>query len=89
MDWKELIEKEPRLVNLLTEAENQDQDAANGYCAGVRYCNKINPQLYRLVGFDCDNPELQTMDAWQCATKTLWNALPMCLTKDGERICNW
>jgi hypothetical protein len=90
LTWKELTRLEPRLEALYHKAKNvKDDRMREAFCANCcwygygRYEGEgFKPQLLHLVGFQCDIPELKTMQAYDLAYRRIYDVLPPC------RNCN-
>ena len=90
LTWQQLVTAEPRLGSLLLEIKAVRDDktrpsfCANAHWYGYHGSPGFKPRLYRLVGFGALSApgHLRTMDAYDLAYETLFEALPNC------RNCN-
>lgn len=70
LTWSQLIAVEPRLLDLYQEAKVVD-DSAEDFCANRVWYDRFKPRLLRLVGWECDNPQISTERAWDVAYETI------------------
>jgi len=81
MTMGELCAIEPRLTRLLEEARAMKDDGESvSFCANRIFYAKgsFKEQLSKLVGFDAEKPELQSMEAYDAAYDEVYRLLPNC-----------
>jgi hypothetical protein len=77
--WRHLTAQEPRLRHLYAEIRAvKDDKSEPGFCANWVWYGSFKKQMCALVGFQADNPNLRTMEAYDHAYHKLYNALPDC-----------
>jgi hypothetical protein len=80
--WAELVKAEPKLGELLAEAQAvKDDGRTPSFCANrIWYApGGFKDRLCRLVGWDRKgHPVLGTMQAYDVAYETIYDALPDC-----------
>jgi hypothetical protein len=81
--WKQIIEIEPRLAKLYTEACAVKDRGGNSFCANnvwYGYGNNIGfkGRVYHLVGFAAKDDRIKTMEAYDVAYEKIYEALPNC-----------
>jgi len=80
--WDALIKVEPRLEDLFYDARAVKDLGKKQFCANIAWYRKLKPRLVRLVGFEADNKELRTVEAYMDAYRLVYKELPSC------RNCN-
>lgn len=73
----ELCRLEPRLADLFRDAlavEGSDEH----FCANWTWYRELKPRLLQLVGWHAERPELRTMEDYDTAYQTIYEALPPC-----------
>jgi hypothetical protein len=79
MNWQEIIEREPRLNELLKKAEEIKDDGSGEYfCANEIWYRDFKPQLNKLVGYFTENTVLNTSECYDIAYQKIYNVLPGC-----------
>lgn len=82
MTWKDIVRLEPRLADLLKEAQTVDGSGEH-FCAnriwyGTPPDHGMKGRLQYLVGLMAANPKLRTSEAYDLAYQTIYRALPDC-----------
>ena len=77
LTWEQLTAVEPRLLDLHNEAKVVDGSDEH-FCANRVWYDRFKPRLLRLVGWECDNPKINTERAWDVAYETIYGVLPPC-----------
>jgi hypothetical protein len=76
--WQQLVRREPRLGELLRQARAVRAKGKH-FCANAVWYAQFKPRLCRLVGWARrDEPILGTMEAYDVAHETVYEALPGC-----------
>lgn len=80
LSWPELVELEPRLADLLREAEGVRDLGGPYFCANRIWYAAFKPRLKQLVGWHSDHqdPRMRTMCSYATAYETVYHALPDC-----------
>ena len=80
MTWAEMAKIEPRLKDLLKQAQDYKRESKKEevVCANQALVSWIKPQLTRLVGWDSPHKELQSHLEFDVAFRTIYGALPDC-----------
>ncbi|MGA2974706.1 MAG: hypothetical protein ABSF77_05285 [Spirochaetia bacterium] len=77
--FNELCQKEPRLRALYYRARSIRDDKSNpSFCANNFWVNELKPVLLGLVGWEAENPELRTSEAYELSYEVIYEALPDC-----------
>lgn len=78
--WDDLIQREPRLADLLEEAEAVRDEGRTGFCAMTAFYRHIRPPMLTLVGWEAERDDrvLLTSRAYDLAARRLLDALPPC-----------
>lgn len=80
--WDQLIELEPRLLDLYNKAKACKQ--TEGFCANRVWYGGLKKDLCGLVGWNCKSPSiLNTEAAYEIAYDKVYSALPDCI-HEGE-----
>jgi len=79
-EWKEITQREPRLLALYERARaTQDDKTKEWFCANQIWYRQLKPELVELVGSArTDDAILGTCRAYDVAYHTVYNALPDC-----------
>jgi hypothetical protein len=72
-----LMRIEPELAGMLAEIQAIRPRGRN-FCANDVWYRVYKPRLLRLVGWESGKAELQSMQAYDVAYQTLYDALPAC-----------
>jgi hypothetical protein len=92
--WEALVAREPRLAELLAEAQAARDDPDRGYCRNVAFRGlrrygppdpeSLRRRLGRLVGTECArrDPAPRSPAAYKVAFRVVFHALPPC------RLCH-
>jgi hypothetical protein len=77
--WDELVDAEPRLGQLLAEAQAVKDEGGPSFCANTIWYRRFKPRLSALVGWDRKgHPVLGGELAYDVAYRIVYNALPDC-----------
>jgi hypothetical protein len=71
---------EPRLLELerQVKAHARKNRKTEDYCANVFWYKEARPLVTQLVGWECDNPNLNNEDAYDIVYEYLYRLLPDC-----------
>ncbi|KUK52543.1 MAG: hypothetical protein XD78_1902 [Desulfotomaculum sp. 46_296] len=77
MTFNELTKIEPRLEQLYQEARQIDGSGKH-FCANHIWYEEFKPRLLSMVGTGAARAELRTVEAYNCAYRRIYEALPDC-----------
>ena len=81
MTWEKMVEIEPRLLDLYTEAKSKRR--VKGFCANRAWYLGIKGRLCQLVGITARNPRLAGCESYDLAYRKIYDALPNCRHRGG------
>ncbi|KUK63674.1 MAG: hypothetical protein XD84_1969, partial [Desulfotomaculum sp. 46_80] len=77
MTFNEMTKTEPRLKQLYNKARMVDGSGKH-FCANYTWYELFKPQLLDMVGTGAARAELRTVEAYNCAYRRIYEALPDC-----------
>lgn len=73
--WESLCEREPRLIDLLKEAQRLRRNRPLKYYPGDTWYHNLKPKMSDLVGYGSTDEVLSTSQAYDLVYQKLYHAL--------------
>jgi len=75
MNLEEILLKEPRLISVMAEVFTVKNTPLSTHEKDRYWYQILKPRMMRLVGFNCDNPELSTSEVYDKVYQFLINLM--------------